>query len=80
MTEFPTVQTLMNYSSEAEGQIGYWFHEPAPEKKMPLYPAGQDRHIIEVRDAWPIAETAPPAPRKVPAPPTCSMRIIASSP
>lgn len=58
MAEQKTVRTLMNYSSEAEGKIGYWFYEPTPEKKVPLHPAGQDRHIIDVADAWPIAETA----------------------
>lgn len=58
MTVGRKVETLMNYSSEAEGQIGYWFYEPSPENKVPLFPAGQERHVIKVEDAWPIADTA----------------------
>ncbi|WP_417517404.1 CmcJ/NvfI family oxidoreductase [Minwuia sp.] len=52
-----TVETQMNYSSEADGQIGYWFYDPPADKKVPLRPAGQDRHMIQVHDAWPMADT-----------------------
>lgn len=58
MTEPHRVQTLMNYSEDGDTPIGYWFYEPEAGKRTTLRPAGQDRHIVTVEDAWPIAETA----------------------
>jgi hypothetical protein len=52
--EAATVETVMNYSSEAGGPIGYYFYEP--EVRENFRPAGQDRRSVLVEDAWPQAD------------------------
>lgn len=44
------VETTMNYSSEAEGPLGYYFYEP--DVRENFRPAGHDRRSVLVRDAW----------------------------
>ncbi|WP_416898800.1 MAG: CmcJ/NvfI family oxidoreductase [Minwuia sp.] len=57
MNQPHTVETLMNYSDAGETPIGYWFYEPDPADRIELRPAGQDRHVVRVEDAWPIVDS-----------------------